>query len=593
MKRLKLKWNIMLVIALLILTMIFVYNMCRSSNQAMTAIGLDVGFEGQFSYDEDSWYNIDDDKISGNHDSVVLKGKFTTEIDVTGELLINMYSSHIIIEIFEDDNMVFRHHPTYDGYGPEMCGNSWVVWLTDILERDKEVTVHLTNCHEYANASAYEEFLESFYIAPEEILEEKISSEYEMQRNAGIFIGIAGVVFIIILVTCLLLKVPTSIELWIFSAIAICMGVYIILDSPAVNMSNNLIVFNTNVHLISLLFAALFIMIGFVGLCAGMAKRVLNVGVVLYGAFDLFTISRVAAKKVLLWDMLKYWAIITIVLTFILMVFATISVLHKRNKKVIFGMLCILAVSLLVELVNGYLGIWDFGAVFKIIYCVVFACQLVIVIGYLIMNYGAYAKTKMLEHDLEHSRIVLSLGQIKNHFIFNVLNAISGMCKNEPEKADETIILFSRYLRNNMAVLEDGDMVSFDEVLGNLRDYMELEKIRFGEKITYTEEIEFSDFVMPQMLLQPLVENSLKHGILPKTEGGAISIKAYKEKGNVIIKIIDDGVGFDQSKEYNEDSLGIRNVQFRLKHMINGKLAIKSEIGKGTVATITIPFREK
>ena len=54
MKRLKIKWNIMLVIALLILTMIFVYNMCRSSNQAMTAIGLDVGFEGQFSYDEDS-----------------------------------------------------------------------------------------------------------------------------------------------------------------------------------------------------------------------------------------------------------------------------------------------------------------------------------------------------------------------------------------------------------------------------------------------------------------------------------------------------------------------------------------------------------
>lgn len=583
----------MLVIALLILTMIFVYNMCRGSNQAMTAIGLDVGFEGQFSYDEDSWHNIDDDKISGNHDSVVLKGKFTTEIDVTGELLINMYSSHIIVEIYEDDNMVFRHHPTYDGYGPEMCGNCWTVWLTDILERDAQVTVRLTNCHEYGNASAFEEFIESFYIAPEEILEEKISSEYEIERNIGIFISIAGVVFSIILVTCLLLKVSTSMELWLFSAIAICMGVYTILDNPAVNMGNSLIVFNTNVHLISLLFAALFIMIGFVGLCSGVAKRVLNIGVVLYGAFDLFAISRVATKKTLLWDMLKYWAIITAVITAVLLVFATVTIVKRKNKKLVFGMFSILGISLLVELVNGYLGIWDFGVAFKNVYYLIFACQLVIVIGYLIMNYGAYAKTKMLEHDLEHSRIVLSLGQIKNHFIFNVLNAISGMCKNEPEKADETIILFSRYLRNNMAVLEDSDMVSFDKVLGDLRDYMELEKIRFGEKITYTEEIEFSDFVMPQMLLQPLVENSLKHGILPKTEGGAISIKAYKEKGNVIIKIIDDGVGFDQSKEYNEDSLGIRNVQFRLKHMINGKLAIKSEIGKGTVATITIPFREK
>lgn len=196
MKRLKIKWNIVLLIALFILTIIFIHKMCRSSNQAMTAVGLDVGFEGQFSYDEDSWYNIDDDKISGNHDSVVLKGKFTTEIDVTGELLINMYSSHIIIEIFEDDNMVFRHHPTYDGYGPEMCGNCWTVWLTDILERDAEVTVRLTNCHEYGNASAFEEFIESFYIAPEEILEGKITSEYELQSNIGIFIGIMGAIFI-------------------------------------------------------------------------------------------------------------------------------------------------------------------------------------------------------------------------------------------------------------------------------------------------------------------------------------------------------------------------------------------------------------
>ena len=122
---------------------------------------------------------------------------------------------------------------------------------------------------------------------------------------------------------------------------------------------------------------------------------------------------------------------------------------------------------------------------------------------------------------------------------------------------------------------------------------MELEKIRFEDKITYKEELEFTNFVMPQMLLQPLVENSLKHGILSKAEGGTICIKSYKEKGNVIIKVIDDGVGFDDNQEYKEESLGIHNVKFRLKHMVNGKLDIKSEVGKGTVVTITIPFKEK
>ena len=215
------------------------------------------------------------------------------------------------------------------------------------------------------------------------------------------------------------------------------------------------------------------------------------------------------------------------------------------------------------------------------------------VTGYLIKNHGVYAKSKMLERELEHSRIVLSLGQIKNHFIFNVLNAISGMCKSEPEKADETVILFSRYLRNHMSILEDSDLVAFDEVMNNLTDYVELEKIRFGEKITYKQEIDFANFIMPQMILQPLVENSLKHGILPKAEGGTICIKTFKEKGNVVIKVIDDGIGFDDTKEYREDSLGICNVRYRLKHMVNGKLDIESEMGKGTVVTITIPFKEK
>ena len=594
MKRLKIKWNVILVIAFVVLTAVFIYKMCRTSNQAISAIGLDVSFEGQFSYDEEKWYDIGDSKMSGTEDSVVLKGKFVSEFSDLEEILINMYSAHIIIEIYEDEEMVFRHHPTYDGYGPEMCGSSWIVWLTDILGRDKEVTIRLTNCHEYGNNSAYEEFVESFYIAPEEILVEKLTSEYEVQRNVGIFISIVGVVFIIILVTSLLLKVSTGRELWIFSAVAICMGIYIMMDTPAVNMWNELIVFSTNIHLVALQFATLFVMLGLVELCHGTVKKVLNIAVVLCGVFNVVVLSRVVEKKVLLWDMLKYWALITIVVTLILLIFAIIVIVRKRHKKVItFTMFTILGVTLLAELLNGYMGMWDFGYVLKNVYCLVFAAQLVMVIGYLIMNQGAYAKTKMLEHDLEHSRIVLSLGQIKNHFIFNVLNAISGMCKNEPEKADETIVLFSRYLRNNMAVLEDSEMVSFDVVLNNLKDYIELEKIRFEEKITYTEEIGFVNFVMPQMLLQPLVENSLKHGILPKAAGGTICIKSYKEKGNAIIKVIDDGVGFDDSKEYRAESLGIQNIRFRLKHMVNGKLDIKSEVGKGTVVTLTIPLKEK
>ena len=99
----KIKWYIVLMIAFVVLTAISVYTMCNNSNQASAPVGLDVGFEGKYSYDEKNWYDIGEKKMSGTHDSVVLKGKFVAEFSEQVELLLNMFSSHIIIEIFEDD----------------------------------------------------------------------------------------------------------------------------------------------------------------------------------------------------------------------------------------------------------------------------------------------------------------------------------------------------------------------------------------------------------------------------------------------------------------------------------------------------------
>lgn len=594
MKRLKVNWNIIMVIGFILLTVICIYRMCGNSNQAIAAIGLPVEFEGQFSYDEKEWYTVGVDKISGKENSVILKGKFVTEIEVTDEVPINMYVSHVIIDIFQGEEQIYRFHPTYEGYGLDMCGNIWAVWNTNVLEQNEELTIRLTNCHTYGNDSAFEELLGSFYIAPYEIVEEKISKDYEIHRDIGILVAGMGIAFGIVLATFMLLKVKTKCELWIFTGIAIVMGTYIMCDTPAVNIWSKLVVFSTHLLLMSLMLVALFVIMGLFLQLGGMIKKVANIGIVLYAGMDILFFTLAMEKKALLWDMIPYWALITIV--FLLVLFALAVTAHVKMKKkfgIFFVMFGILAVTLSVELANGYFKLWKFGSMFKMVYLLLFVAQTMFVIGYVIKNHGAYAKTKILEHELEHSRIVLSLGQIKSHFIFNILNAISGMCKTDPERADETILLFSRFLRNNMDVLEDSDLVGFEEVMGHLRDYVELEQIRFGEKISYEEEIEFTNFVMPQMLLQPLVENSIKHGILVRPEGGTITVKAYKEKGKAFIKVIDNGVGFDQSKEFNEDSLGIRNVKFRLENMIKGSLGIESEVGKGTVVTITIPLKEK
>jgi len=193
------------------------------------------------------------------------------------------------------------------------------------------------------------------------------------------------------------------------------------------------------------------------------------------------------------------------------------------------------------------------------------------------------------ENQLIHSRMMVLMSQIRSHFVFNILNAISGMCKYDPEKADETIVRFSRYLRNNIDIMQEDKMMPFEIALQRLEDYVVLEQIRFGDRLEFVTDLEETDFMIPPLILQPLVENSIKHGISKKKGGGTILLSTWKEDGDIMISIDDDGVGFDLKELDKELSVGLRNIQFRINHLLNGTLTFKSEINKGTKAIISFP----
>ena len=193
------------------------------------------------------------------------------------------------------------------------------------------------------------------------------------------------------------------------------------------------------------------------------------------------------------------------------------------------------------------------------------------------------------ETQLTNSRVMTSMSQIRSHFVFNILNAISGMCKYDPEKADETIVRFSRYLRNNIDIMEDDKMLPFETELQHLEDYVVLEQVRFGDRLNFVTDLEVTGFRLPPLVLQPLVENAIKHGITTKEGGGTILLSTWEEEGNIMIAVDDDGVGFDTTRPTSEKSIGLKNIRFRLQHLVKGTLTIKSEVGKGTKAVITIP----
>lgn len=209
----------------------------------------------------------------------------------------------------------------------------------------------------------------------------------------------------------------------------------------------------------------------------------------------------------------------------------------------------------------------------------------------------SYAKQeqnlKEMETQLILSRTKIMMSQIRSHFVFNLLNAISGMCKYDPEKADDTIVRFSRYLRNNIDIMENDKNIPFSIDLQQLEDYVILEQVRFGDKIEFYTDIETDSFMIPQLILQPIVENAIKHGVSKKLTNGTIILRTREQDGQILITVEDDGVGFDKKELEKETSVGLRNIRFRLSQLVNGTMDIESEPGKGTIVTIKIPKKEQ
>lgn len=194
---------------------------------------------------------------------------------------------------------------------------------------------------------------------------------------------------------------------------------------------------------------------------------------------------------------------------------------------------------------------------------------------------------------IKESETDLMLSQIKPHFIFNALTAILALIRTDPKKAESVVKSFSKYLRTNMISIESKKPIPFEQELKHVKTYVELEQIRFENRLNVNYEINISDFSVPPLTIQPLVENAIRHGVCKKKEGGNILIKTYQENNLTCIVIRDDGIGFNTSilSEEKSTSFGIKNVKFRLAQ-IGANFNIESEQGKGTVILVQIPIEK-
>lgn len=215
---------------------------------------------------------------------------------------------------------------------------------------------------------------------------------------------------------------------------------------------------------------------------------------------------------------------------------------------------------------------------------------LLIYVYFIIRTYTQAINGMKLEISNNNLKMLLLKEQIKPHFVFNAMNTIKSLYHKNLDEGDKAIKLFSNHLRYNVETTKT-NMIEFSKELENIYNFIELENLKSEEKFNVIYNIEYEDYMIPILSIEPFVENAIKYSMVNKKDDGYIEISSTIDNDNYItISIIDNGIGFDINKIKNT-SCGIENAKERLTKLINASIDINSIINEGT--KITIKFRKE
>jgi two-component system LytT family sensor kinase len=202
-------------------------------------------------------------------------------------------------------------------------------------------------------------------------------------------------------------------------------------------------------------------------------------------------------------------------------------------------------------------------------------------------------KLEEQERLLVEARLAALTSQINPHFLFNTLNSVSSLIRTDPDQARAMVVKLSKVLRRLLRKHEN--FTSLREELNFIEDYLSIEVIRFGDKLRFEKDVaaDTLDLLVPSMLLQPLVENCIKHGLSSKVEGGTIWIRTHRGGSRLHLQVEDDGVGIPEAKLATllDHGIGVSNVHERLKVLFGNdyRMWIDSRLGEGTRIQIEVP----
>ena len=598
------------IVLLFFLAVLLLWFNNANSTQAISAMVAQVRFYGEYRIGDGQWQEITEDQhIPATKGDVTLRGNFhmlTPDGQYVGvyrgELPIAFYSNHICLTIYEDENEPYVMDIENPLYGSSSCCEYWTGYILS-SESEEPIEILIHNPHHFGNENAIDKMLSNLVLWSGIDFERDVLDSGQIQRNTGLLFMIVSFVLLGSALFSALLHVPNTKIIWLLGAAILSAGIYLAYSAPGVSFWSEFRAVNTSVLGFSMMFYMLFVS-GIITCFLKKTKRIGYIATIASGVFTGIYIVLPVLTDVHFYDTWLPW-VITQSMTNVVLLGCLIKEYITSGNKERWGHtgMALLVLAFEADVIATAVGFWEGGAISKYVFSVLFIAALFVVLRMIPGNINAAAKAKELELQrsrieaekniveakLKESRISIMLSQIQPHFIYNTLGTIERMCLKDPQKANELVRNFSLYLRGNFSELDSVAPIRFAEELRHIEYYVNIEKVRFPDmNIEY--DVEATEFVLPALSVQPLVENAIKHGLMRLEAGGTVKIYSYETPTHFCVEVTDDGVGFDTDAPIDEKKhVGLRNIRGRLKAMVNGALVLESKPGVGTKAMIMIP----
>lgn len=586
--------------AALIITLYLGFKLISGENSMLPQLNSfdRVEFIGEYKIDGGEWQKMTKSSLPpidlNRPHKFAFRGSLSN--DIAENVLIMLRITDLEVSIFKNGRKIYSFGEKESRHEMfESPGNVWVSFMSPGISASDDMEIIVTTVYEQTHPDALVRFFENIYYGTYEGLWRMKIRENGISIIISAFMLILGILELIAAVELAFMKQSMAERCLYGAGFAISCGVWFGIQYDVISLLIPYPALVGTFDMLSFYFLALFFTL-YIGTFLVQKRKLVSQ---LTSCFVLCALLWVLMLEIS-GIMDAYYELNVIVISVIAAMFVSLTALffecrteQGRRLYPLFWTTLPICAGIVVDSIYIAYGsestAWlDFGV---LIYA---GAQWSFTIRQFKLNSDALFREEHMKNEVVQSRISVMLSQIQPHFLYNSLATIKSLCIKDPVTAKNAVGSFAQYLRANMDSLSRNKLIPLEQELRHVENYLYIEKLRFRDKINIVNNFQTKYFGIPALTIQPIVENAVKHGIMKRELGGTITISTDETSTHFVLKVSDDGVGFDANSvpSAERSHIGIENVRKRLEFMCKGTMSIESIIGEGTSVTINIPKGE-